>query len=153
MRSHTYGAQNKIQEREVKYVQSLGKKSLNTKSLKVTKCYLKLIYIILQHSTNRLCINFECTKITYTPVFNQSFQTCRHCFLIIINDKHSDFTTSAKLLLKGVRGKKTLTLKTGFSTTPISVTSETFSGMDSAGLCETEHRTGLGMRLAGQSQQ
>lgn len=92
-------------------------------------------------------------KITYTPVFNQPFQTCRHCFLIVINDKHSDFTTSAKLLLKGVRGKKKLTLKTGFSATPISATCETFSGTDGAGLRETERSTGLGMKLAGQSWQ
>lgn len=98
-------------------------------------------------------INSECTKITYTPAFNQPFQTCRHYFLIIINDKHSNFTTSTKLLLKGVRGKKELTLKTGFSATPISAIHETFSGTDVAGLCETECRTGLGMRLAGQSQQ
>lgn len=54
--------------------------------------------------------------------------------------------TSPKPLLKGARGKKKLTLKTDFSATLISVTCETFVGMDGAGLYETEHRSGLGMR-------
>lgn len=75
----------------------------------------------------------------YNPVLDQPFQTCRHYFLIMINDKVSDFTISAKAVLKGVRGRKKLTLKTGFATR------ETFSGTESAGLCETEDRTGLGM--------
>lgn len=114
-----------------------GEGSLNSKSLKVTKIYLKQIYMIPQYST----------KIMYTPVFNQPFQTCSHYFLIIINDKHPDFTVSAKVLLKGVRRKKNVTLKTDFSAISISVTRETFSGVDGAGPCETEHRTGLGCEI------
>lgn len=56
----------------------------------------------------------------YSSVFNQSFQTCRHYFLIIINDKGSDFTTTVTFIKEGERKGETYHKDRFFSHTYLS---------------------------------